>query len=244
MSQKFAILSFYIRNASKNFSLQEIKIESFCIKNMKKYNKIVFYGDSITRGTYTDEGDNMPASIAIPSFPELVAKKLQAESFKNNGKNGISFSSASCVQPEIAFCNTINESELGDAVFIAFGTNDYGTDVPIGNIDDKEGNTFFGAVNYCLNNLKIRSPQSDIFVILPLPRLNQEKPNKAGFKLDDYRNALKQTATKYGAIVIDGGKVPINPSNKTDKHNYIFDGTHINEEGHKLFARFIIDAIA
>lgn len=210
---------------------------------MKKYKKIVFYGDSITRGTYTSEGDNMPASIATPAFPELVAKKLDAESFKNNGKNGISFSSASCVQPEIAFCNTVNQSELGDAVFIAFGTNDYGTDVPLGNIEDNSSNTFFGAVNYCLNNLKSRSPQSDLFVILPLPRLNQEKPNKVGFKLDDYRNALKQAAIKYGATVIDGGKVPINPASEADKRSYIFDGTHINEAGHKLFARFITDAI-
>lgn len=210
---------------------------------MKKYKKIVFYGDSITKGTYTEEGASAPMCVAAPAYPEIVSKELQAESFINYGTNGISFSKASSVMTESAFYNTVEGCELGDAIFVALGTNDYGTDVPLGDAATEDGMTFCGAANFCLGNLRTRAADSDIFVLLPLPRLNQEKPNKAGFVLDDYRNALRSIAEKYGTVVIDGGKLPVDPTSEKDKREYIFDGTHINEAGHGLLARLILNAI-
>lgn len=210
---------------------------------MKKYKKIVFYGDSITKGTYTEEGAQIPMCIASPAYPEIVSKELEAENFINYGTNGISYSKASRIMTEASFYNTVEKCELGDAIFVALGTNDYGTDVPLGDAGEEDGMTFFGAADFCLGKLKARSPESDVFVLLPLPRSDQNKPNRAGFVLDDYRNALVSIAKKYGEIVIDGGKLPVDPANAADKRKYIFDGTHINEAGHRLLARFILDEI-
>ena len=210
---------------------------------MKKYNSAVFYGDSITKGTYTKDGDPMPMRIADPCYCDIVAKKLGVKNYENFGINGVSYSNASNVMTEEAFCNRVDDCKTADVIFVAFGTNDYGTDVPIGQTGDNTTLTFFGAVDYCLKTLKARAPLSDIYVLLPLPRLDENKPNKSGFTLDDYRNAITKVGKKYGVTVIDGKKLPVNPSDENDKQNIIFDGTHFNDCGHKLIADLILEYI-
>ena len=208
----------------------------------KKYKKIVFYGDSITKGTYTQEGDPMPMRIVCPSYSDIVGNAL-GEIVKNFGMNGLSFSSASSVLPERAFCNSVEKCELGNCIFVAFGTNDYGTDVPLGKPSDKSGETFFGAVDFCLKTIKKRSAESDVFIILPLPRLNENKPNTKGFVLQNYRNAIVIVAERYGVNVINGAELNIKPENAEDKEKIIFDGTHINSLGHAMLADLILQEI-
>lgn len=208
----------------------------------KKYKKIVFYGDSITKGTYTQEGDHMPMRIVCPSYSDIVGNAL-GEIVKNFGMNGLSFSSASSVLPERAFCNSVEKCELGNCIFVAFGTNDYGTDVPLGKPSDKSGETFFGAVDFCLKTIKKRSAESDVFIILPLPRLNENKPNAKGFVLQNYRNAIVIVAERYGVNVINGAELNIKPENAEDKEKIIFDGTHINSLGHAMLADLILQEI-
>lgn len=210
---------------------------------MKKYNSAVFYGDSITKGTYTKEGDSMPMRIANPAYCDIVAKKLGVKNYENFGVNGVSYSNASKVMTDEAFCNRVDDCKTADEIFVAFGTNDYGTDVPIGKSGDNTTLTFFGAVDYCLKTLKARAPLSDIYVLLPLPRVDENKPNKSGFTLDDYRKAITEVGKKYGVTIIDGKKLPVNPSNENDKQNIIFDGTHFNDYGHKLIADLILEYI-
>lgn len=226
----------YFKNLDKKLNAQTAQ--------KKTYVKAVFYGDSITRGTYTRKGDPMPMRIANPCYAQLVAAGLNVKKFINYGTNGISFSAASSVLPESSLIKTVANFETGDAIFIAVGTNDYGTDVPLGKFGDDGENTFYGAVSGVLKRLKEKSPRADVYVILPLPRLSENVKNKAGFVLNDYRNALKRVAEGCFVKVIDGSKLNINPENAEDRNNYIFDGTHINEVGHKMLAELILANIA
>ena len=185
----------------------------------------------------------MPMRIANPAYCDIVAKKLGVKNYENFGVNGVSYSNASKVMTDEAFCNRVDDCKTADEIFVAFGTNDYGTDVPIGKSGDNTTLTFFGAVDYCLKTLKARAPLSDIYVLLPLPRVDENKPNKSGFTLDDYRKAIAEVGKKYGVTIIDGKKLPVNPSNEKDKQNIIFDGTHFNDYGHKLIADLILEYI-
>lgn len=226
----------YFKNLDKKLNDEQ--------KTQKKtYSKAVFYGDSITRGTYTAPGDEAPMHVASPCYAELVAAGLKTKTFINYGTNGISYSAASSVLPEQSLIKTIANFETGDAIFVALGTNDYGTDVPLGKLYDNGENTFYGAATGVLKYLKAKAPRADIYVILPLPRLNENVKNKAGFALNDYRNALKEVAKVCAVNVIDGSKLAINPAKTNDKNNYILDGTHINEAGHKLLAELILSEI-
>ena len=47
---------------------------------MKKYKKIVFYGDSITKGTYTEESCDYPDyAELLPQAAEMISEQIGKE---------------------------------------------------------------------------------------------------------------------------------------------------------------------
>lgn len=207
---------------------------------MKK--KLICIGDSITRGTYTAIGESAPLSIAHPNFAELLQEKLAFEELINYGSNGISYSALSPVLSESALTRKCKKFESGDIIILAAGTNDYGTNVPLGTETDSKDISFFGAVDEVLRCLINKNPHSIIFVVLPIPRM-QYKENSLGFTLDDYRNALIKKAQKYHLPVIDGRLLHIDPTNSEHREKYMPDGTHPNETGHNMYANLLYSEI-
>ena len=201
--------------------------------------KIVFLGDSITVGTYTAVGEESPQRIAKPNYAEIIKDYFGCE-IENFALNGTPFSSTSSVNPQYAICKRINEVSYADIIFVAGGTNDYGTSVELGKEGDNTDVSFFGAVDLSFNLLKDKAKK--VFVITPIPRLDDGK-NQKGYTLSDYRRALAILAEKYGYKLINGENLPINPKNEGDKLKYIYDGVHLSCEGHGVYAKYIIDKI-
>src|SRR5690606_27879013 len=85
---------------------------------------------------------------------------------------------------------------------IAFGTNDYGGDVPIGNISDTTNATFYGAWNIVLDAIFTVNPLIKIILITPFQRVTTS-PNAAGHVLLDYVDAIQKIGEKYSCPVID-----------------------------------------
>ena len=108
--------------------------------------RLVTIGDSITKGTYTAEGEKGPGSIAKPNFAELLKQKLGFDELINYGVNGVSISSCTQQLPQYAIVKTTKNMESGDIILLAAGTNDYGTHVPLGKIEDRTEDTFYGAL--------------------------------------------------------------------------------------------------
>ena len=204
--------------------------------------KIICIGDSITRGTYTALGESAPLSVAHPNFAELLKEKLSCDILMNYGSNGISYSALSPILPENALSRKCAGFESGDIVIVAAGTNDYGTDVPLGKPSDDTDISFYGAVDEVLHCLAEKNPNGTIFVVLPIPR-QQSGPNKQGHTLDDYRRALSQKAVKYQLPVIDGSWLDIDPSVPEQLKKYMPDGTHPNETGHQMYAELLFSEI-
>ena len=107
----------------------------------------------------------------------------------------------------------------------AFGTNDYGNNIPIGTIDDEytysenSSQTFCACIKYVIDKIKTDNPKCAVVLSMPINRVrmsNQSSPagtretkwaygftNSQGHTLDDYCNAIKAVCDKYCIPYID-----------------------------------------
>ena len=203
--------------------------------------KLVTLGDSITRGTHIN--DDGAWDVANSNYSKVVQTLLRIDELDCLGVNGVSISSTSSVNSDDALsrlCKQINDANV---IIVAGGTNDYGTDVVIGNPQDKEDISHYGGLNVLCTYLKNNFKDAEIYFVLPIKRRNERAKNKAGFILQDYRNAIKTIAKNFGFNVIDGSQMQIDPENIDDARNYIKDGLHLNTAGHKIYGEFIYNEI-
>ena len=204
---------------------------------LKKVKRLITVGDSITVGTYfTADGG---CFISAPNYAMRLKELLCADVLENRAISGVSYSATSPVMSDFAIATYCADIVGGDNIIVAAGTNDYGTNVVLGEPTDTEDVSFYGAVDYCLRTIKKNNPGAEMIVVLPLTRRDENIPNKAGFTLNDYRAAIAYKAQLLGALIVDGSKLPINPNDEKDTQDYIYDGVHFNEQGHEIIAEFI-----
>lgn len=205
--------------------------------------RAVVYGDSITYGAYTAEGDSCPASRAEKRWIEHVAEHFSFASLTNYAQSGISVSPASPVLPDRAILKQYGRMEDADLVFIAAGTNDFGTDVPLGSEGDSCEDTFYGALELLCTGLREKYPSAGIIFITPIRRYD-EKSNKLGLSLDDYRRAIHRVAyIGHGFTVIDGDKVPIRLDDPDFMKKHMLDGVHVDPETQKTYGELVISEL-
>lgn len=201
------------------------------------YERLITVGDSITVGTYFTE--NGGCYISAPNYATRLKELLGAKILENRAISGISYSATSKTMTEFALSKFCGDILGGQIIIVAVGTNDFGTNVVLGNPSDVNDISFYGAVDYCLRTIKANNPVAEILVVLPTPRLNEDRVNEAGLVLEDYRKAIQYKAEKLNLMIIDGSKLQIDPADENDKKNYIYDGVHFNEDGQELIAKFI-----
>ena len=131
----------------------------------------VAYGDSITYGVFTDVGDKAPDTLVNKRWCDVVAERLGFASLTNYALSGISISSTSPILSERAlarcYCQMRDDADL---VLIAGGTNDFGTDVVLGDVTDVEDVSFCGGLNILCKGLKDKYPHAEIIFITPIDR--------------------------------------------------------------------------
>ena len=202
--------------------------------------KLIVLGDSITFGTYTKDGDSSPNSVVEINFSTLIKCALGYTELINQGINGTAISATSKTNSALAMCIRAKEMEDGDMVIVAGGTNDYGNNVVLGDINDKEDISFYGALDILCKTLKEKYKK--VYFITPIRREKDGK-NGEGYSLEEYRRAIELKAKEYNFVVIDGYGVPIYPKTEEHRKKYMYDGLHPNAEGHKLYADYIIERI-
>ena len=128
-----------------------------------------------------------------------------------------------------------------DLICIFGGTNDFGNDVPLGEINDGDKTHFKYALNELCKGLLNKYPTKIIYFITPIHR-NDHHPdniaNKAGHVLKDYVDAIKEICENYGIPVLDlWSTYGVSPFIQSQREIYIPDGLHPTPEGMKLLAR-------
>ena len=200
------------------------------IQKNKWFNKKVnFLGDSVTKGensadSYKRMKDDNIASIVKEHFGFSVARnygiggsRITTHGGNNNGMID-------------RYNNMDNDADL---IVLWGGTNDFGGNVEIGNLNlnNLTDNTKFKTAFYNLLKALIEKyPGKQLLVITPMHR-KDGKPdnvtNSAGHVLKDYRNAEIEIAELLGIPVLDMwselGGTPFIDSFKT---NYMPDGLH------------------
>lgn len=197
--------------------------------------KIAFLGDSITRGIYLpDEND---------CYAKIVERAVPWGEFHNYSVPGSRIGEYIGPDPKHikgSFLERYPQMPDGMDIVVVFGgTNDFGIgNAPMGEGTDRSPETFCGAVNLLMDELKEKYPEATVVVITPLHRRNENIPNEySGAILDEYIWELCKKAVENGFHLFDLRSVPaLQPTVAYYRDLIIEDGIHPNEKAHQIIA--------
>lgn len=204
-------------------------------------NKTInFLGDSITEGCGTTPGN---------IYHEILAKKCGLKAANNFGICGTRISrqqKPTVDAPEFDEYFELRAAKMptdADAVVVFGGTNDYGHgDAPIGEFTDRTPDTFYGALHCLYTYLINKYHGKPIVIMTPLHRTNEDNPSgdnkpKPVAPLSVYADIIKEVARYYSLPVCDMFSISgLQPCLDVIRENYVPDGLHPNEAGHKIIA--------
>jgi len=203
--------------------------------------KMGVLGDSITEGVGVTDSANI--------YYNRIQREFDMKDLYVDGISGTRIAlqhKTSCDSPreDLNFLSRIDDiDEDCDLVVVFGGTNDFGHgDAPLGEPTDRTAYTFWGACHVMCEKLINRFPQSQIVVMGPLHRHDEENPCgekklEAIGSLYDYVDILKVVTRKYAIPFLDMLEVSgIAPSVPIHKKLYMPDGLHPNDVGHALIA--------
>lgn len=195
-------------------------------RNLTRYcklsgKKVAFIGDSITQGRFAKYGTTLNWTTAKP-FGALVAEEACDVDYGNFGIGGALVFNSDW-KSLYANCEKVSGY---DVVFVCGGTNDYGN-----NVSEED---FINAYTYVVETLL--SNNTDVVVCTPIYRTSKTGKNTVGLTLLDYVDFEKEIAESHNLKVIDQYTL----TNNSKFINYLPDGLHPNEMGHRLMADNII----
>ena len=226
-------------NKQLELNEQKKKQEEEPIKALKIYDGLVIstLGDSITR-----QG----------KWQQSVVSELGFSKYSNDGKDG---STVSGMSPNAMWQDVrINEIPKGcNVILFMGGSNDWAQSVPLGNIDNTDINTFFGALKILYSKLVFRFPNSEIvfmsttFGMLPNHNGFKDKTglvNNIGLMNIDYGKAIGQFSSVQKIPFIDLTNCGWNKDNiatyvTNDGGGYL----HPNKEGANKMAEVIVSRL-
>lgn len=202
----------------------------------------IFLGDSITQGIYYTETDNGEFQCYEMDIKYCdVACQISGANIKNYGISGTCICPDTVQLPEQAFIKRYMQMDDADLVCVLGGTNDFGTDVIIGNLDDTCENTFCGALNNLCEGLRKKYNGKTIVFITPLYRVCGK--NKNGNILADYRDAIVQIAgEKFGFNIIDGLSLGLEKNTENLKE-LLPDGLHPTPPAHEIIGKNLAEKL-
>ena len=184
-----------------------------------------FVGDSITNGAELQKGDMI--------YWQIVSANLELGEITGMGVNGSCYSTKSEFgldhQPLMTRYQKIPQADL---IFIALGCNDFGRNTPMGTIEDKEDISFYGAMNFILDQLATQCPDSQIVLLTPIPRPSLGV-NKLNLKLRDYADAIIAVGQARQIPVVD--MLTLTAPNFPE--GLFVDGVHPDKFGHQVMAQ-------
>jgi lysophospholipase L1-like esterase len=185
---------------------------------------IVAYGDSITAGAY-----------ATTPYIKALATRFSA-TLTNRAVSSTTVSGTATNSTNVLIAN--NDDSGKDFIVIAGGTNDWTLGNALGSYGDTTNETFYGALDVICNHLKTNAPNVKVIFITPINRfLNGVRPVAT---LNAYRQAITETALKYGFAVVDGRQLGMPNTSDTWAKEMLPDGLHPSDLGHSVMCNSLI----
>lgn len=139
---------------------------------------------------------------------------------------------------------TLNLTTESDIILIMGGTNDFcGYNYiynPIGSVSDFRIDTFCGAYNMMIHNLRLANPMSKIVILTPIKRYDGMNVNPAGSNIVNYVEAVKAVAAKNELLCID---LYNNPACDFIASGQLTDGLHPSVTGQQIMGGQIQSAL-
>ena len=201
--------------------------------------------EGITMYAIGDSYFDGPSLGRAKAHPTLIASKYQM-GFHNDGIGGST----------IANFNGYNESkppmvlrweenlpdEQSDIILFEGGANDYGNDIPIGSVDSMDINTFQGAINVMITELKGKYPNALIICLTPWKSAEDKKTAYATAMIEVCENRRIPYIDQSDPEAIG---VDMTSSEFREKYSESpGDSSHLNFEGMKLVMPYIEEYIA
>ena len=218
---------YYGYNDQEKTKISWIEVDSENLAKEYQGLKWVAFGDSLTEAN----------SRTTKNYHGYVADDLGL-SVTNMGVGGTGYKRTS--ESDTAFYQRISSVPLDADVITIFGSlNDLGAGVPIGTASDTGTDTLGGAINTTLDNLNSRLPVVPVGIISPTP-WQTSKPWDDENTATQYAKLLKDICDDRGLPFLDlyhnSGLRPWDANYRTLMYSRDGgNGTHPDENGHKLF---------
>ena len=205
--------------------------------------KINFLGDSITEGHGVSCSENI--------FWNILKREYDLAEARGYGIGGTRFAKKRVPSEkerwDLDFIMRYPKmDDDADVVVVFGGTNDFGHgDAPLGEMNDRDPYTFYGACHVLFEGLINKYPEATIVIMTPLHRIQESDPHGDGYKKDGegvaplstYVNIIKEVAEYYSLPLLDLWSVSgIQPKIPVIRERYCPDGLHPNDRGHALIA--------
>ena len=197
-----------------------------------KDKTIVFLGDSITAG--------IGVSSMEKRYSDVFAAMTGCRSI-NYGVSGTRYAKKKLPSArreyDRDFISRVPEMTGADIVVVFGGSNDFAHgDTPLGQLEDRDPYTFYGACHVLYSSLIEKYPEATIVVLTPLHRLGEDRTiNELGIpceNLHEFVRAEKRVAEYYSLPVLDLYAVSgIQPAVPILREKYMRDGLHPTDAG-------------
>ncbi|WP_284646206.1 SGNH/GDSL hydrolase family protein [Paenibacillus silviterrae] len=171
-------------------------------------------------------------------YQPIVAARLGFTRVENYGKSGCPMTAGG----ERDYGATVNiapsTDPFLDCVTILAGINDFRLNKPIGSIDCRSVETFYGAYRATIETILTRNPITRLSLWTPMQRdkdgYDNESINAAGHRLRDYVSVIRTLGEEYALPVLD--LYALSGFNKWTLSYFTSDRLHPNQAGHERIA--------
>ena len=174
-------------------------------------------------------------------FIKPIQQILNLGTVRNYGIGGSSIASRGAetdtdYPPACTRYTTMNDD--ADIIIIHAGTNDYTSQVPLGDADSTDITTFNGALNVLLSGLRDKYPTALIIVNNILDRIQDNNPSRYPIVCQEYRNAIEAACVRNKIVFYDCfTETGLDFHKAYYTHSVSDDGLHPNETGGAILGR-------
>lgn len=196
---------------------------------MRQYQHLTVLGDSIT-----DQRNH----YAHQWYYQWLADWLAIPKTTNLGISG-----STIAQPYDPMVNRWQQIPTEtDLLLIYAGINDFGRDVPLGQLGDQTTVTFYGALQQMLGQISKHYPQATIYFISHVKIGTDFFPaiNQSGYRQVDYEKAIVQVTELLGIRHISlFNQKALSFADAQQAEAFSLDSLHPNDAGHEKIAQFL-----